>query len=453
MVDKMNVLQLVDQWVDDRDSLSDQQLLYLLEACESDPELSAQLKDHLLIHEALGRLQDSARQHFVGRVHKAMAMRNSRKVFAKDVLSGVRQRQEKRRTVLRTRSLTAGVLVVFLFMSGWWVLDALHMPRPQMHTIVTELQVAQIIAEPGALFLLDGKELKQGDWLRNGDVVQLAAGLQAQLDLGDGITIELQQSANFTVRKSEYEGWRCRLYAGHIVVNCRQPLDRPMNIIGNDVQVTVTGTVFFFGENNSHSEVAVERGSVLVTPLQGQPMPLSAGERFRQPRIKSEDFQRDRIFRFTKRWRGWLSEHPYACDRITMNDQHGKVDQYTFTAAGAWFSYTRRNGLDLSASDGLLLEFKGDGQGATYYVELVDAATPGKDGERFVAQLVDNKQGWRQVKLPWRVFQRRDEQLVNNPAEDGLQVTEVPHMAMWRATDGRGILMLRHWGTYSSVVK
>ncbi|UZN04354.1 carbohydrate binding domain-containing protein [Cellulomonas sp. S1-8] len=97
---------------------------------------------------------------------------------------------------------------------------------------------------------------------------------------------------------------------------------------------------------------------------------------------------------------------------------------------------------DFSGYDGVQLWVYGDGSGATFQVELLDATGPGAGPyERFDVTVPVGEAGWRQVRLAWTDFARATDFQDTGAPADGLGLTHV-----------RGLLLPAASGTATVVV-
>lgn len=94
----------------------------------------------------------------------------------------------------------------------------------------------------------------------------------------------------------------------------------------------------------------------------------------------------------------------------------------SFGGVGQTFSAAR----DYSAFDGVTLMVDGSGNGATFQVELFDGGPNADASERFDVDLVDDVDGWREVRLPWSAFDRATDYQPGGAPDDGLGLS-----ALW----------------------
>lgn len=93
----------------------------------------------------------------------------------------------------------------------------------------------------------------------------------------------------------------------------------------------------------------------------------------------------------------------------------------SFGGVGQTFASAR----DYSAFDGVTLMVDGSGNGATYQVELFDGGPNADASERFDVDLVDDVDGWREVRLPWSAFERATDYQPGGAPDDGLGLSSL----------------------------
>ncbi|RXZ49915.1 glycosyl hydrolase family protein [Agromyces binzhouensis] len=93
----------------------------------------------------------------------------------------------------------------------------------------------------------------------------------------------------------------------------------------------------------------------------------------------------------------------------------------SFGGVGQTFAGAR----DVSAFDGVTLMVDGSGNGAVYQVELFDGGANADASERFDVDLVDDVDGWKEVRLPWSAFTRATDFQPGGAPDDGLGLTSL----------------------------
>lgn len=94
----------------------------------------------------------------------------------------------------------------------------------------------------------------------------------------------------------------------------------------------------------------------------------------------------------------------------------------SFGGVGQTFPAAR----DYSAFDGVSLMVDGSGNGAAYQIEIFDGGPNADASERFDVDLVDDVDGWREVRLPWSAFERATDFQPGGAPDDGLGLS-----ALW----------------------
>jgi hypothetical protein len=91
----------------------------------------------------------------------------------------------------------------------------------------------------------------------------------------------------------------------------------------------------------------------------------------------------------------------------------------SFGGIGQSFAAAR----DVSAFDGVTLMVDGSGNGAVYQVELFDGGANADASERFDVDVVDDTDGWKELRLPWSAFTRATAFQPGGAPDDGLGLT------------------------------
>ncbi len=93
----------------------------------------------------------------------------------------------------------------------------------------------------------------------------------------------------------------------------------------------------------------------------------------------------------------------------------------SFGGIGQTFAGAR----DYSAFDGVTLMVDGSGSGAVYQVELFDGGANADASERWDVDVVDDTDGWKEVRLPWSAFSRATDFQPGGAPDDGLGLTSL----------------------------
>lgn len=258
---------LLEQMLDDRESLSEEQWEQLLEAVRQSPELLARLKDHLLMDEALSQQMAVDRGNFPAQV--AQRLRDSERDSA-ELLSQVEEmrslafeelveRRPRRRPLLRG-ALAAAALLIAVAAGAWYVVPGVG-DRAQVTRVYG---AASLIRDDVQQPLVAGQQLRYGDRLLTEAkaFAVLAYPDGTQLNVGDRSL--LQFSSRF--RSGKVVEVDRGAVASHVAP---QPKGRPMRFLTPRADAKVVGTELLLEVTNDQTRLNVAQGQVELKGLSG----------------------------------------------------------------------------------------------------------------------------------------------------------------------------------------
>ena len=257
---------LLEKFLDDRESLDDEQWERLLAAlCES-PELLSSLKDQLLLDEALSQQQAVDRRNFSAQV--AQRLRDLHR-DENELLSQVDEmrslafqeyehKNPRRRRPL-ARFLTAAALVLIAFGAGaWYVLPGIN-DRPR---VVSVFGTATLIRDDIRQPLMAGESLKYGDR------VLTAPKAFAVLDYPDGTVVNVGSQSLAQVSSRFRSGKIVQVDRGAVASSIApQPRRRPMRFLTPRADAKALGTELLLEVTSTTTRLNVAEGRVELRGL------------------------------------------------------------------------------------------------------------------------------------------------------------------------------------------
>lgn len=169
---------------------------------------------------------------------------------------------------------------------GWMAMAAtvaavaigLFMVMPQLPTF-NQSQLAQVDSVNGQLYqIMNGRlqTLEPGVWIDGRQRIRSANGSKAFLTLDDGSVIEVDERSELSLTRRS-SGNRIDVSRGRILVHAAPQASGTLDVFTNEMEVSVTGTIFEVAHGAKGSRVAVVEGSVDVL-LQGAKTSLEPGE-------------------------------------------------------------------------------------------------------------------------------------------------------------------------------
>ncbi len=155
---------------------------------------------------------------------------------------------------------------------------ALVLVMPQLPSR-DQAQLAQIQTVNGQLYqLVDGRleSLMPGTWIDGRQRIRSGQDSNAMLVLDDGSRIELDERSELSVTRRS-SGNRIDVSRGRILVEASPQGSGTLDVFTNEMEVSVTGTIFEVAHGAKGSRVAVIEGSVNVS-LQGNTTSLVPGD-------------------------------------------------------------------------------------------------------------------------------------------------------------------------------
>ncbi len=281
-----NIETLLQQFVDDREQLSDEQLDALCEAASADALLAARLKDQLIIDEYLAQQLAIDRRGFVAQVEQrirddqpgspeppaadpniGMEMRD-----LLDVELAAQQRQAQRRGTQRWNWVVAGLILLLVAAGGgWWWMQFMQ-------------PVAVVEAVDGNPSLTrEGRPavIKAGTSLRPGDKIVTLPDESVSLRYRDGSELRLTGDTSAQLTPSTTNtGKHVTIAWGAILAEVvPQPAARPMQFKTPLSVATVRGTRLWLSADDERTRLDVMEGVVeLKRSSDGETLPVRARE-------------------------------------------------------------------------------------------------------------------------------------------------------------------------------
>ncbi|MBA3683859.1 MAG: FecR domain-containing protein [Planctomycetes bacterium] len=278
------------------------------------------------------------------------------------------------------------------------------------------------------------REIRAGETIATGDtpVRLVLISDRTRIDLSAGT------SARFA---RERQGVRVHLEHGGLSAEVMpRTADRPFVVETPHANASVVGTAFSVAVTG-HSTVSVGHGVVDVASG-GASARLSAGDvaacaRGEAPRVARRV---DRVLEELADPGGWNN---CSLDLPLVSGVGGLVGgrslQIHLSSERSWAGAIFAQRQDFSPYRGLSLTCRGQGTGALLLVEVLDNGPPRQPGEkdqaeRFFADLVDDVAGWREVRIPFTAFKRRELQMPG-AANDGLTLTGTQGLSILTSRD------------------
>lgn len=132
-----------------------------------------------------------------------------------------------------------------------------------------QAQLARLESVDGALYTLTGGSLvavQPGDWLDGRQVVRTGKDTSAMLVLDDGSRVEVGSRAQLSLLR-RFGGNRIEVERGDIIVEASEQGSGTLDVLTDELIVSVTGTVFEVGHGTGGSVVSVLEGEVAVAHL------------------------------------------------------------------------------------------------------------------------------------------------------------------------------------------
>ena len=122
---------------------------------------------------------------------------------------------------------------------------------------------ATVAAGSGELIRMDGRTLKAGDAIGEGDVVRSGRGTRAKLSLADGSQVEMNERSELFVAAA-WSGQTVHLERGDVMIQAAKQRRGHLRVATNDSVTSVKGTVFGVSTGLQGSLVTVIEGAVQV---------------------------------------------------------------------------------------------------------------------------------------------------------------------------------------------
>lgn len=271
---------LLHRFVEDRDGLSEQEYAQLTEVVKSSPELAVQLRDQLMIDEALSQRLAIDRRQFDAQVQQRIA----------DHLRGedeLNQQADELRSLALARLdraaaepaswstlLAWGSALILLLAIGTAVWSWRNSQQAALLAEVTEVQGQVVIhrfPKNNDEYARTGLSLQQGDQLNVADDARIALTWPdgTRVQLGGGTKIGLPETT---------AGKRVAIVLGNAAANvASQPPGRPMIFETPHAQAIVRGTELYLHVQDDDTRLHVVEGKVELLELQTRDVQLVAG--------------------------------------------------------------------------------------------------------------------------------------------------------------------------------
>lgn len=274
--------QLLTRFLDDRESLSDDELAELIAAAESDQTLARGLKQQLVMDDLLSQSLAVDRGDFLAQVDQRL--RDEQSGMAGAIASEselVRkaaspEQHVPSRRFLSRRRLKIGAVIAVVAIA---VLAFLPESNPDWPVVVRADGVAEItdLKSPNeaASAIEVGQKLRTGQAIRTGE----AGSVVLRYDDGTEVTMHAVTSLSL-VRSAENRERLLRLDAGRLSANVvKQPDDRPMRFRTPTSVATVLGTRLSLEVSAASTRLDVVEGRVqLADSLEANVVMVSTGQ-------------------------------------------------------------------------------------------------------------------------------------------------------------------------------
>jgi ferric-dicitrate binding protein FerR (iron transport regulator) len=280
---------LITEFLDDRDSLSSDELAELVAAVQIDKPLARRLKNQLEVDELISQVLAADRGDFPAQMAQRVldqdADQTSEITDSADLLLRFEQRKSdaapqntqplslSEPSVVRRRSWLLKVATVATIAA---IVFAAVVPDDSADVpIVQRLggQVVLIAADKAADD--QGNEARLvtvGQTLRPGDRLKTRTASSVVLQYGDGTTVELQMDSSLTLpQQNDEPGRRLRLSAGTLTADVvKQPAGAPMQFLTDTGTATVLGTRLTLQTDDHGTRLDVAEGRVQLADRQTQ---------------------------------------------------------------------------------------------------------------------------------------------------------------------------------------
>jgi|GEM_PF-2456398 len=278
-----DIRKLIGRFVENRDSLSDEELEHLVSGLRAQPHLAAELKDHLSIDDLLAQTFDLTRWHFLPQVDQRL--RDESRDFTglmsisldSENESG-RQRGEKQKSQARNghpvnratndparkRRLFWSLTVASLLLIGGVLLTPLVMQQHDDRIAHLEATTGQVRVIPQQ----KGEESASTNEIHSGDRLETSVESTAAIRYPDGTTVQIQAntSITFTPHETGNDQKRLRLDRGQLSADvATQPSGRPIIFSSPDAQAEVLGTKLTLTVKDRETLLNVTEGRVRLT--------------------------------------------------------------------------------------------------------------------------------------------------------------------------------------------
>lgn len=297
----MNINEIIAQYSDDRDSLTEEEFVLLARAMETDPDIARKVKDQFVLDELLSREIGRERQVFLDQVKERLRAENEADTFArktvkkaqevsKKTTASTRRRVYDQTTVKRKRSL----LSTRRHGPGLWRLGASVAACVLIIAGVYYLNIQQAVRTPD---LVRAKliEVTQGiTILRQGQTIPGKPDMDIQVDdmlvtQGEGrATIKYKGEATFIELKDktilsiheEKGAKKLELMSGSVTCDVdTQPAGSPMVIKTPHAQAEVLGSLFTIFAEEVLTRLEVTHGRIrLIRALDKKEVIVASGE-------------------------------------------------------------------------------------------------------------------------------------------------------------------------------
>jgi hypothetical protein len=273
-----DITDLIRRFVDDRDGLEDREYAQLVQAVQESPELATQLRDQLLIDDALSQRLAIDRRHFDAQVQQRIAdhLRGEDELNqqADELRSLALARLEIAPAEPRTSWSTViawGSALLILLAIGVTLWSWRQSQQAALLAIVAEVSGDVIIQRyPNA----SDVRAAVGQALQAGDALSLSDDASMALTWADGTRVQLSGGAQIGLPKMN-AGKRLSVNLGDVVASVApQPVGRPMTFATPHADAIVRGTELYLHVQASDTRLEVAEGKVELIERQTQDMQL-----------------------------------------------------------------------------------------------------------------------------------------------------------------------------------
>ncbi len=249
--------EILAKYLDDRESLTDEELEQLIAACERDPELAKELRSLMQLDDLIDRELAPDRQGFARSVlHRTDP--ELKRITVEDIEALARRDGRGRKRIRTVLAFAAAALIAVII----------------SFAVLRESPYERGIAPKVAL--------SDNSAIDVGDVIELGTDLRStgvlRLEYLDGTTVQLDGNSRILVQETERRK-RLTLTSGQCIIDASpQPADAPIVLSTPHMTVRVLGTRFVLNVNSSESVVQMNEGTVDVEPVKGEARQVRAGE-------------------------------------------------------------------------------------------------------------------------------------------------------------------------------